>query len=139
MRTYDPHWYKMANMTPEGIRSNLVNMIGTSLNPLFEPTSAGASPTSPTKTTRKLKKRDKLAEQLLQILADNQQHKQSSQLQLTTLVKHLGKVEINAPKLKKITREAWMKFVELYDIYRQADGGENLVKHIFPTSMAFAA
>ena len=129
----------MANMTPEGIRSNLVNMIGTSLNPLFEPTAAGASPTSPTNTTRKLKKRDKLAEQLLQMLADNQQHQQSSQLQLTTLVKHLGKVEINAPKLKKITREAWIKFVELYDIYRQADGGENMVKHIFPTSMAFAA
>ena len=100
----------MANMTPEGIRSNLVNMTRTSLNPLFEP-AAGAIPTSPTNSTRKNKKRDKLAEQLLQMLADNQQNQQTSQLQLTTLVKHLGKVELNAPKLKKITRDAWIKLV----------------------------
>ena len=63
----------MANMTPEGIRSNLVNMTRTSLNPLFE-SAAGVSATSPTNSTRKNKKRDKITEQLLQMLADNQQN-----------------------------------------------------------------
>ena len=81
-------------MTPEGIRSNLVNMTRTSLNPLFDP-AAGASPTSPTNTTRKTKKGDK-AEQLMPMFADNQQSQQPSQIQLTTIVRQLSKVKLNA-------------------------------------------
>ena len=72
------------------------------------------------KAPRKAKKTtsDSLIEQLVQTLTANQSHTQQSRperLELTELVQGLGKTEDNAPKLKKLTKESNIKFVDFYD------------------------
>ena len=51
-------------------------------------------------------------------------------LEITTLVRSLGKTETNAPKLKKFTKE---------DLDLQDDGRDNLVELIALTSLGYAA
>ena len=60
-------------------------------------------------------------------------------MELTELVQGLGKTEVNAPKLKKLTKESFIKFVELYDGYIQSQGREPMVKLIAVTTRGYAA
>ena len=64
---------------------------------------------------------DSLIEQLVQMLTANQSHSQQilqERVELTELAKGLGKTEVNAPNLKKLTKES---FIELADLYEGCD------------------
>ena len=52
---------------------------------------------------------------------------------------HWCKTELNAPKLRKLTRDDWVKFAELYDVYHHSDGRDSMVELIAPTSLGYAA
>ena len=51
-------------------------------------------------------------------------------LAITTLVQDWGKTELNAPKLKKLTKEDFIKFVKLCEVYVQSDGRDTMVELI---------
>ena len=97
------------------------------------------------KAPRKAKKTttsDSLIEQLVRTLTANQSHTQQilqERVELTELVQGLGKTEVNAPKLKKLTKESFIKFVELYDGYNQSQGREPMVNLIAVTTRGYAA
>ena len=102
------------------------------------------APAQATKVPKKAKKTtsDSLIEQLVQTLTANQSHTQQilqERVELTDLVQGLGKTEVDAPKLKKLTKDSFIKFVELYDGYYQARGRERMVERIDPTSRGYAA
>ena len=93
--------------------------------------------------TKKAKKytSDVLATQLMRALTESQSTSQqimSDKLEFTTLVQGLGKTELNAPHLSKFTKDTWVKFVELYDIYHQK-GRDSMVELIVPSSLGYAA
>ena len=96
-----------------------------------------------TNAPRKAKKitSEVLAGQLLRALTESQSTTQqimNDKLEFTTLVQGLGKTELNAPHLSKFTKDTWVKFVELYDIYHQK-GRDSMVERIVPTSLGYAA
>ena len=85
-----------------------------------------------TNAPRKAKKvtAEVLAAQLLRALTESQSTSQQiiqDKLEITTLVQGLSKTETNAPKLKKITKEDIIKFVDLYDVYVQDNGRDSMV------------
>ena len=85
---------------------------------------------------------DLFAAQLLQALTESQATAQQilhDKLEITTLVQGSGKTEINESKLKKFTKEDYIKFSELYDVYIQNDGRDSVVVLIPPTSLGYAA
>ena len=85
---------------------------------------------------------DVLAAQLLQALSESQSTAQQiiqDKLEITTLVQGLSKIKTNAPKLKKLTKEDIIEFVDLYDVYTQDNGRERMVDLIAPTSFGYAA
>ena len=96
-----------------------------------------------TNAPRKAKKitSEVLAGQLLRALTESQSTTQqimNDKLEFTTLVQGLGKTELNAPHLSKFTKDTWVKFVELYDIYHQK-GRDSMVELIVPSSLGYAA
>ena len=83
-----------------------------------------------------------LAAQLLQALSDSQSTVQQiiqDKLEIMTLVHGSSKTETIAPKLKKLTKENIIKFVDLYDVYTQDSGRERMVDLIAPTSFGYVA
>ena len=83
-----------------------------------------------------------LAAQLLRALTESQSTSQQiiqDKLKITTLVQGLSKTETNAPKLKKFTKEDIIRFVDLYDVFVQANGRDSMVELIVPTSVGYAA
>ena len=62
----------------------------------------------------------------------------NDKFEFTTLVKGLGKNELNAPHLSKFTKDTWVKFILLYDIYHQK-GRDSMVELIVPSSLGYAA
>ena len=83
-----------------------------------------------------------LAAQLLRALTESQSTSQQiiqDKLEITTLVQGLSKNETNAPKLKKLTKEDIIEFVDLYDVYVQANGRDSMVELIAPTLVGYAA
>ena len=82
------------------------------------------------------------AKELLQALTESQATAQQilkDKLEITTLVQGLGKTELNAPKLRKLTKEDIVKFVDLYEVYVAADGRDRMVELIAPSSLGYAA
>ena len=87
-----------------------------------------------TNAPRKAKKitSEVLAGQLLRALTESQSTSQqimNDKLEFTSLVQGLGKTELNSPKLSKFTKDTWVKFVELYDIYH-LKGRDSMVELI---------
>ena len=83
-----------------------------------------------------------LAKELLQALTESQATAQQilkDKLEITTLVQGLGKTELNAPKLKKLTKEDFIKFVDLYEVHVASDGRDRMVELIAPSALGYAA
>ena len=82
------------------------------------------------------------AKELLQALTESQATAQQilkDKMEITTLVQGLGKTELNAPKLRKLTKEDFIKFVDLYEVYVASDGRDRMVELITPSSLGYAA
>ena len=60
-------------------------------------------------------------------------------MEIAELIQGLGKIELNAPKLKKFTKEDWKKIVELFDVYFQSNVLDRMVELIAPSSLSFTA